>query len=92
MELIERPIYIKNRDAFHMRPAQQVVEAMKSFDADVQFSTKGESYNTKNILEMLDFAFVLAYNEPVEVKAKGTQALQAINALEFLLDKILKKS
>jgi phosphotransferase system HPr (HPr) family protein len=91
MEWIERPIYVNDRDVFHMRSAQQMVELTKSFEADIRMITKGTEFNPKSILEMLDFVFILRENEPVAVKAKGTQALQAINALEFLFEKILKK-
>jgi phosphocarrier protein HPr len=80
----ETVVEIKNADGLHMRPAMQFVDAASQFDCDITVSNAGNSVDGKSIMQMSMLAATCGTK--LTIKAQGSDAQQAINALRELVE------
>ncbi|MHC4293380.1 MAG: HPr family phosphocarrier protein [Planctomycetota bacterium] len=86
-ESYETEIEIKNSDGLHMRPAMQFVDLANEFDCDISVSNNQDTADAKSIMQMTILA--ATYGTKLKVKAKGSDAKEAIQALKKLVEEIL---
>jgi phosphocarrier protein len=77
-------VEIKNAKGLHMRPAMQFVDVANGFDCDITVSDDKNSANGKSIMEMTMLAATCGTK--LQIRAKGEDAAQAIDALTELVE------
>ena len=80
----EGTVEIKNAEGLHMRPAMQFVDIASQFDSDVTVSNDENSVDGKSIMQMSMLAATCGTK--LKVKAEGSDAQQALNALKELVE------
>ena len=80
----ETPVEIKNADGLHMRPAMQFVDIANQFECDVTVSNGENSVDGKSIMQMSMLAATCGTR--LIIKAEGTDAQQAVDALRELVE------
>ncbi len=81
----EAGVEIKNADGLHMRPAMQFVDVANKFQCDITVSNNENSVDGKSIMQMSMLAATCGTK--LKIKAEGTDAKQAIDALQELVEK-----
>ena len=81
----ETEVEIKNADGLHMRPAMQFVDVANQFESDITVSNNENTVDGKSIMQMSMLAATCGTK--LKIKAEGTDAQQAINALQELVEK-----
>jgi phosphocarrier protein HPr len=82
--ICETEVEIKNADGLHMRPAMQFVDIANSFDSDVIVSNNETEVDGKSIMQMSMLAATCGTK--LKVKAEGSDAQEAIDALRELVE------
>jgi len=82
--ICEVGVEIKNADGLHMRPAMQFVDVANQFESDITVSNEENSVDGKSIMQMSMLA--ATYGTKLKIKAEGTDAQQAIDALRDLVE------
>ena len=82
--ILSKSLEIKNRLGLHARAAAQLVQVASQFDADVNIVKDGQSVNGKSILGLMMLA--AAQGSYIEVTVSGPQAVEAMAAVERLVD------
>ena len=77
-------VSIKSPNGLHARPAAMIVRSLKPLDCDVSLHAQDMEANAKNILEIMSMAAV--HGTELEVKARGSDAQQALNLLHDLFE------
>lgn len=80
-----------NTQKLHMRPTQLITETAKAYISDIQIVKDSFVANAKSLLEMIELAAYLTSttkNNKVMFKAMGTDAKQALNALDAIVKQI----
>jgi len=80
----ETTVEIKNAEGLHMRPAMQFVDIASQFDSDVTVSNDENSVDGKSIMQMSMLAATCGTK--LKIKAEGSDAQQALNALKELVE------
>ena len=80
----ETTIEIKNAEGLHMRPAMQFVDVANQFDCDIIVSNDENKVDGKGIMQMSMLAATCGTK--LKVKAEGTDAQQALDALRELVE------
>ena len=80
----EVKIEIKNADGLHMRPAMQFVDVANQFECDITASNNENSVDAKSIMQMSMLA--ATYGTKLKIRAEGTDAQQAVDALRKLVE------
>ncbi|MHC4426113.1 MAG: HPr family phosphocarrier protein [Planctomycetota bacterium] len=80
----EAEVEIKNADGLHMRPAMQFVDIASTFECDVAVSNSENSVDGKSIMQMSMLAATCGTK--LKIRTEGTDAQQAINALQELVE------
>ena len=80
----ETTVEIKNTDGLHMRPAMQFVDIANQFDCDITVSSDENSVDGKSIMQMSMLAATCGTK--LKIKAEGSDAQQALNALRELVE------
>ena len=83
----EIEVEIKNADGLHMRPALQFVDTASQFEADVCVSNLETEVDGKSIMQMSMLAATCGTK--LQIKAKGSDAEKAIEALKHLIEEKL---
>ena len=78
---------IKNSDGLHMRPAMQFVDTASRFSSDITVSNEETEVDGKSIMQMSMLAATCGTK--LKVKAAGSDATEAIEALRHLVEKQL---
>ena len=81
---ISKSLEIKNRLGLHARAAAQLVQLASQFDADITVAKEGQSVNGKSIIGLMMLA--AAQGSSIEVSASGPQAVEAMQAIERLVE------
>jgi phosphocarrier protein HPr len=81
---VSKNLEIKNRLGLHARAAAQLVQIASQFDADISVSKDGQVVNGKSILGLMMLA--AAQGTFIEVAASGPQAVEALQAIEQLVE------
>jgi phosphocarrier protein HPr len=82
--ICETAVEIKNADGLHMRPAMQFVDVANRFECDITVSNNENTVDGKSIMQMSMLAATCGTK--LKIKAEGTGAQQAINALQELVE------
>jgi phosphocarrier protein HPr len=77
-------VEIKNADGLHMRPAMQFVDMASTFECDVTVSNSENSVDGKSIMQMSMLAATCGTK--LKIRAEGTDAQQAVDALRKLVE------
>lgn len=67
----------------HSRPAAKIAQTARRFDANISLAGEYGEVDAKSMLDIL--SLTLGRNDKVQLVAKGTDALQAINEISTLL-------
>jgi len=81
----ETEVEIKNAEGLHMRPAMQFVDVANQFESDITVCNIENTVDGKSIMQMSMLAATCGTR--LKIKAEGTDAQQAINALQELVEK-----
>jgi phosphocarrier protein HPr len=82
--ICETEVEIKNSDGLHMRPAMQFVDVANRFECDIMVSNNENTVDGKSIMQMSMLAATCGTK--LNIKAEGSNAQQAINALRELVE------
>jgi len=82
--LCETTVEIKNAEGLHMRPAMQFVDIASQFESEVTVSNDENSVDGKSIMQMSMLAATCGTK--LKIKAEGSDAQQALNALKELVE------
>ena len=78
---------IKNADGLHMRPAMLFVDTASRFSSDIIVSNEETEVDGKSIMQMSMLAATCGTK--LKVKAAGSDATEAIEALRHLIEEQL---
>jgi phosphocarrier protein len=82
--VIERQATIVNQEGLHARPAARIVRLASTFAAEIELAKDGLEVNGKSIMGVMMLA--AEYGSSITVRAKGTDAEQAVQALAELIE------
>jgi len=80
----EREVQIRNAEGLHMRPAMQFVDVANRFESEISVSSGDNSVDGKSIMQMSMLAATCGTK--LKIKADGTDAQQAVEALRELVE------
>jgi phosphocarrier protein HPr len=84
-EFLTRELTIVNKSGIHARPAAMFVKVANRFGSDIFVEKDGEKINGKSIMGLMMLA--AGPGSKVTLHAKGTDAPQAIDELEQLVNR-----
>ena len=82
--MITRTYMIKNKFGLHARPSASFVQMASRYRSDIQVEKDGQVADGKSIMDLMMLA--AAQGTYITVKAKGEDAIAALDALEMLID------
>lgn len=85
MNEIDRTVTIRNRLGLHARPAGEFVKTASRFESKITISKGDLEVNGKSIMGVMTLA--AECGSKVTVRAKGTDAESAVEALAEVLDR-----
>ncbi len=88
-DILENVVYdaeieIKNAEGLHMRPAMKFVDIANRFDSEINVSNGETNVDGKSIMQISMLAATCGTK--LKVRAKGTDAQEAIIALKELVE------
>lgn len=78
-----RTFTVTNKLGIHARPAAQFVKIASRFDSEIRVGKDGEEIDGKSIMGLMMLA--AGHGSSLEVSAEGSDASDALNALEELM-------
>lgn len=81
----ETVVEVRNPEGLHMRPAMQFVDLANSFESEITVSNQQDTVDAKSIMQMTMLA--ATFGTRLKIKAVGSDARQAIEALSDLFNK-----
>lgn len=84
MAELQEEMVIRNKLGMHLRPAQQVVQVVLKFRADVHFIRDGQRVNAKSIMGLLTLA--AGKGARITVVCDGEDAEETMNAVRELVE------
>lgn len=81
---VEKTLVIANAKGLHARAAAAFVKTADAFNAEVTVSKDGESVSGHSIMGLMMLG--AACGSEISVSCSGTQAAEALSALEKLVD------
>ena len=85
-----KELTISNKLGIHARPAAQFVKTASKFEADIRVEKDGEEVDGKSIMGLMMLA--AGHGSVVNVTAEGTDAENALKALEDLVGQNFEES
>jgi phosphocarrier protein len=79
-----RTVKLKNRLGMHARAAAALVKAARQFEAKISLEHNGQTVDGDSILDILTLA--CPYGGKLTIRARGQDALAAVEALEELIE------
>ncbi len=76
---VSAPAVIRNPNGMHARPAATLVQEVKRFDAMIQLGKNGRYVSASSVTEIMSLD--LARGDEIEVRATGTAAQAAVDAV-----------
>lgn len=77
-----REVIVANEHGLHARPAGRLAQQAQSFEADILIVNDEQEVDAKSILDVLTLA--AGPGDTLEIRAQGSDAQDALNALETL--------
>ncbi len=82
-QLLERKLKISNSNGMHARPATKFAEIANKYTSEIRIKTKNKEVDGKSIIELLTLG--AENGTEIVICAKGTDAAEALDALEGLV-------
>lgn len=83
--MISKELTILNKEGFHARPAQFWVQTANKFNSKINVKKEdGDVINGKSILGLVGLE--LTYGTKITIEAEGPDEVEAITALEKLIE------
>jgi phosphocarrier protein HPr len=83
--MAEKTFTITSESGLHARPATVLVQAVSSFNSDINLEYNGRSVNLKSIMGVMSLG--VPSGSQIKVTAEGTDAEAALEAVEAALKK-----
>lgn len=83
-EVYDAEVEIKNSEGLHMRPAMQFVDVANRFESEIKVSNGETNVDGKSIMQISMLAATCGTK--LNIRASGTDARQAIDALRELVE------
>ena len=80
--MIEREITVENSLGIHARPASLIVQTANAYASDIWLEKDETSANAKSIMSVM--MLVADHGSKVRIRAEGTDASDALDAIETL--------
>jgi phosphocarrier protein len=84
-EFLSRQVVVANEHGLHARPAGKLAQRAQSFAAQIRIVLDKQEVDAKSILDVLTLA--AGPGDILEIRARGDDAAQAVEALETLFRK-----
>ncbi|MBQ0167260.1 MAG: HPr family phosphocarrier protein [Treponema sp.] len=85
MASAEKMVTVQNRAGIHARPAALIAQTANKFASEVLIEKDADTtINAKSIMGVITMA--AAYNTVLTIKANGSDADEAVNAIKALFD------
>ena len=81
--MVERTVQIVNKNGLHARPAAEIVKISSRFQSEITLVKDGMEVNGKSIMGVMMLAAECGAS--VRLRAEGTDAEQAVDALATLI-------
>lgn len=85
-----KELTISNKLGIHARPAAQFVKTASRFDSEIRVEKDGEEVDGKSIMGLMMLA--AGHGSVLTINAEGTDAEDALNALEALVIRNFEES
>jgi phosphocarrier protein len=82
---VSRDVVVQNQLGLHARPASMFVKTAAKFASEITVEKEGESVNGKSIMGLMMLA--AAHGTTLTVTAEGSDAADAVNDLEQLINR-----
>ena len=82
--MISRTYIIKNKFGLHARPSASFVQTASRFHSEIKVEKDGQTADGKSIIDLMMLA--AAQGTYITVNAQGEDALEALHALETLIE------
>ena len=82
--MIEKMLTVKNRAGIHARPAAIIAQTANKFESEISIGQEDSLVNAKSIMGVITMA--AGYNTVLTVKAEGSDAEDAVNAIYNLFE------
>lgn len=82
-EILERKVIILNSNGLHARPATKFMQIANKFNAEILVKTMNKEVDGKNVIDLLTLG--ARRGTEIVISAKGSQASEALDALEELV-------
>lgn len=83
LQLLKRKIKISNSNGLHARPATKFAEIANKYTSEIRLKAKNKEVDGKSIIELLTLG--AENGTEIVVSAKGSDAAEALDALEALV-------
>lgn len=83
LQLLKRKIKISNSNGLHARPATKFAEIANKYTSEIRLKAKNKEVDGKSIIELLTLG--AENGTEIVVSAKGSDAAEALDALEGLV-------
>ncbi|MBO4731477.1 MAG: HPr family phosphocarrier protein [Spirochaetaceae bacterium] len=82
--MVEKIVIVKNRAGIHARPAALIAQTANKFSSEVLIEKDNTVINAKSIMGVITMA--AGYQTALTIRAEGSDAEAAVNALEALFE------
>jgi phosphotransferase system HPr (HPr) family protein len=83
----EIEVEIRNAQGLHLRPAMQIVDLAGGFKSQITVSNDKNTADAKSIMQMM--GVVTPYGNKLKVRASGSDAAEALEAIRKLVEETL---
>ena len=82
--MVETWVKVKNESGLHVRPAACLAKILRSYQAEVTLTYKGESVDARSIMSLM--LLTIPKNANIHLVAKGLDAQQVVNQLVWAFE------
>ena len=83
--VVSKDVVVRNQLGLHARPASMFVKTATKFASEIMVEKEGESVNGKSIMGLM--MLTASHGTTLTVTAKGSDATDAVNELEDLVNR-----
>ncbi|MCR4939914.1 MAG: HPr family phosphocarrier protein [Treponemataceae bacterium] len=84
MASVEKILTVRNRAGIHARPAALIAQTANKFASEILIEKDSTTINAKSIMGVITMA--AGYNTVLTLKAEGSDAQEAVNAIYTLFE------
>lgn len=82
--MVEKILSVRNRAGVHARPAALIAQTANKFSSEIIMEKDELTVNAKSIMGVITMA--AAYNTTITVRAEGSDAQEAVDAIYSLFE------